>query len=102
MTESFNGWDDHRKLTEVLIRLDLVLIKLDELEKAMTSGQAEIDADVASLTASEAGIASAVQELVAEIAVLQSQGVDTTALDAIAAKFTADASADAADVPPAS
>lgn len=84
-------------------QLDLIIHKLNELkELAMTeaNSQAQVDADVASLTASEAAIASAVQELNAEIANLQSQGVDTTALDAIAAKFATDATSDAADVTP--
>lgn len=73
--------------------------RITELERIVTSGQNEIDADVASLTASEASIASAVQELQAEIANLQSQGVDTTALDAIAAKLASDASTDTPATP---
>lgn len=74
--------------------------QLNRMENEMTSGQAQIDADVASLQASQASIAASVQALVAEIANLQSQGVDTSALDAIAAQLASDAGTDAGDVTP--
>jgi cell division protein FtsB len=105
----YDLWDTGPKLNEllanthlILTNQNLILVQLHETREQMTSAQGDIDADVAALTASEAGIASAVTALVAEIANLQSQGVDTTKLDAIAAQFTADTTADQADVPPAS
>jgi hypothetical protein len=80
-------------------KLDLIISKLDNLEKIVMTSQEEIDAEVAILTADEATMKAGFAALQAEIVTLEGQGVDVTGLKAVEALFTADAATDAPVVP---
>lgn len=90
-----------------LHRIEIQLSELRGLLMTEATEQSQIDADVASLTASEATLAA---EFAAALAAdkAANPGANLAALDAVSAKFAADATADvapaapvAAPVPPA-
>jgi len=93
--EKLNGFF-HPEVLRVLDRIDAQLCAINEKLENIIMSQSDIDAAVATdtalladLTTQTAAIAAAQAAFAAEIATLQGQGVDTSALDAINAQLAA-------------